>query len=96
MCQLGCQLGWGTSTLTLHSNYNINRPSWPKSPYNVNKIQYEPKVQKARLENEQKPGRAEQLLTKQMRFERRPEKTCHKNEKKKLEQPTLPDWMHGT
>ena len=59
-------------------NYNINRPSWPSSPYNVNKIQYEPKIQKARLENEQKPRRAEQPLTKQMRFERRPEKPATK------------------
>ena len=32
LCQLDCQLGWGSSTPT----------------YNVNKIQHEPKVQKAR------------------------------------------------
>ena len=45
--------------------------------YIVNKLQYKPHVQKKEA-NEQKPSRAEQPLTKQMRLERRPEKTCHK------------------
>ena len=41
--------------------------------YIVNKLQYKPHVQKKEA-NEQKPSRAEQPLTKQMRLERRPEK----------------------
>ena len=45
--------------------------------YNVNKLQYKPHVQKKKKTNK-KPSRAEQPLTKQMRLERRPEKTCHK------------------
>ena len=43
--------------------------------YNVNKLQYKPHLHK-KGENEQKPRRAEQPLTKQLRLERRPEKTC--------------------
>jgi len=65
LCQSGCQLGWGSSTPT----------------YNINKTQYKPKVQKYKKKTNKslkKTSRAEQPLTKQMRFERRPEKTCQK------------------
>jgi len=45
-------------------------------------MQYKPKVQKYKKKTNKslkKTSRAEQPLTKQMRFERRPEKTCQKN-----------------
>ena len=63
--------------------------------YNVNKLQYKPciKYKLKKEENDKKTSKAEQPLTKQMRFERRPDKICHQ---KTLVGKNVPEIWVGT
>ena len=63
LCQFGCLLACGGSSTPT---------------YDVNKIQVNLKSKKKRRERTKTYSRAEHPLPKQMRFERRPEKTCLK------------------
>lgn len=73
-------LSWPTSPYKLPSFVLVRLPvRLGVLNNNINKIQYKPKVLNARRKGTKalkKTSRAEQPLTSQMRFERRPEKTC--------------------